>query len=297
MVNKKNENGPAVAKRTKISKAKQQMLIIVLVAALSVGVCVVLAIHFVKYISFYGTVIGKKDDSITAYEKTIMNIGLCQKPTGTHYSIEEINKCNPDSFTPGSGTLRYNVTNDMAYNKDLESVARDSNADICYDENGKKIDYQELANAVTGDEAKSQYLGLLKVCSSLRVIPDALPAGKNVEALLASLNQIFVISNWDPETLAPSETSGEADVKGVDTIPVALSVESDATTTMSVLTNIERSIRTFDIVSASIEWAGEDKLNLQAQANAYYAKDSGVVESEVTEYATKEAKKKANSTK
>ena len=293
MVKSKEDNGPAIEKRTKIKNTKQQMMIIVLVSALTVGVCIVLIIHFFKYIQFHGRVITKKDDAITAYEQTIQNIGLCAKPkNGNHYSMEEINSCNPNTYQPGSGTLRSNVTDVMAYNEDLESVARENDADICYDENGKKIDYQELANTVSGDEARSQYLGLLKVCSSLRVIPDALPASKNVEALLASLNQIFVISNWEPESLAPSEQVGTTDIKGVDTIPVALTVETEPVKTMTVLTNIENSIRTFDIVTASIEWAGDEKLSLQAQANAYYAKDSGVVESKVVEYATKQKKKK-----
>ena len=294
---KKGENGPAVAKRTKISKAKQSMLIITLVSALTVGVCVVLIVHFFKYIQFYGKVIGKKDDAITAYEKTITNIGLCAKPKGEHYTDAELSSCNPNSYTPSSGTLRSNVTDVMAYNTDLESVARNAGADVCYDENDNKINYQELLKTVSGEEERARYLSLLKVCSSLRVIPDALPGGKNVEALLASLNQIFVISGWDPESLAPNDGAGTTAIKGVEAIPVTLSVESDPTTTMTVLTNIEKSIRTFDITNAVIEWADGDRLNLQAQANAYYAKDSGVVESDVVEYATKEAKKKASGTK
>ena len=289
---KKSENGPAVAKRTKINKAKQSMLIITLIGALTIGVCIVLIIHFFKYIQFYGRVIGKKDDAITAYEKTVANIGLCAKPKDGHYSEAEINSCNPNTYTPSSGTLRSNVTDVMAYNTDLESVARDAGADVCYDDNDNKINYQELLNTVSNEEERARYLSLLKVCSSLRVIPDALPGGKNVEALLASLNQIFVISNWDPENLAPSEGVSTVNIKGVEAIPVTLSVESDPVTTMTVLSNIENSIRTFDITTAIIEWAGDDGLVLQAQANAYYAKDSGVVESDVVEYATKQAKKK-----
>ncbi len=292
--NKKSENGPAVAKRAKISKAKQSMMIITLVGALTVGVCVVLIIHFFKYIQFYGKVINKKDDAITAYEKTITSIGLCPKPKGEHYTDEELSKCNPNSYTPSSGTLRSNVTDVMAYNTDLESVARDAGADVCYDDSGNKINYQELLKTVSDEEERARYLSLLKVCSSLRVIPDALPGGKNVEALLASLNQIFVISGWEPESLAPSEGAEKASIDGVEAIPVTLSIESTPENTMKVLTNIEKSIRTFDIMNAAIEWAGDERLTLQAQANAYYAKDSGVVESDVVEYATKEAKKKAS---
>lgn len=290
---KKEDNGPAVEKRTKIKKTKQQMMGIVLVGALIVGTCVVLMIHFYKYIKFYGKVIGLKDTSITEYEKTITNIGLCPKPTGTHYSIDDIKKCNPNTYSPGSGTLRYDVTTTMAENTDLESVARDEATEICYDqETGKKYDYQTLADSVLNDENRSHFLGLLKICSSLRVIPDALPAGRNVEALLASLNKIFTISGWEPESLSPSDNVSETEIEGVKTIPVSLSMESvDVSKMMTILSNMEKSIRTFDITNATIEYQGENMLTLKAQASAYYAKDAGIVETEKTEYAVKPKKK------
>ena len=181
----------------------------------------------------------------------------------------------------------------MADNKALESVARDDAADICYDEEtGKKKDYQTLADSVSSGDDRSHFLGLLKICSSLRVIPDALPAGKNVEALLASLNKIFTISGWEPERLSPSDNTSDTEIEGVEAIPVSLSMESvDASKMMTILSNMERSIRTFDITMAKIEWQGKDSLTFQAQANAYYAKSAGISETEKTEYATKQKKK------
>ena len=295
---KKEESGPAVEKRTKIKKTKQQMMIIVLVGALSVGVSFVLAIHFVKYMTFYDKVIDKKEQSVKAYEKTIQNVGLCKKPKGSSYTLEEIQKCNPNTYNPGSGTLRYNITNEMAYNEDLESVARESTANICYDEAGNKKDYQALADAVdeADESTRSHYLGLLKICSSLRVIPDALPAGKNVEALLASLNKIFTVSGLEPEGLSPGDNIGETDIEGVDLIPTSMSIDKqNASTIINFLTNAERSIRNFELSSATVEWSGSGLLDFDAQVKAYYAKDAGVAESDTTEYATKQARKKASS--
>lgn len=292
MANDKDKKRPAISKRIKISKAQQTILMIVLGAAIGLGICLSISIHFAKYISFNGKVIDAKDKAISNYEKTITNVGICAKPKGKHYTDEELKKCNPNSLSSENlpGTLRYKIMEEMAKNTDLESVARQSQSD-CKDASGKKVDYRKKYNEEEDEDRKAYYLGMVKMCSSLRVIPDALPAKQNVEALLASLNQIFIISDWDPESLAPSDNDEEALVEGVVPIPVTLSVESDSKKTLTVLNNIERSIRNFDITSATVEWSGQDKLALQANAIAYYLEQVGIKETTETVYASKGAKK------
>ncbi len=290
--NDSNPNGPAVSKRIKISKTQQETLLIVLVAAVVLGVCGVLAVYFGKYIGFNSKVIDAKDQAISDYEKTIKNIGLCRDTDKDgKFSDEEIKKCDPDKLDSTSmpNSLRYNVMVNMADNADLESVARDSQEN-CYDNDGKKIDWQEKYDSTTNDEEKAEYLSMLKICSALRVIPDALPAQANEEALMSSLNKIFNISRWEPEALSPSgnATSGN---EGLSTIPVSLSVESSSDTTMTVLSNIERSIRTFDLQTATISWSTNNNLSLQSQGVAYYTENAGVVESNKTVYASNNAKK------
>ena len=54
----RNPNGPAVEKRSKISKTQQQTLLIALITAVVVGICGVLAVFFGKYIAFNKKVIG-----------------------------------------------------------------------------------------------------------------------------------------------------------------------------------------------------------------------------------------------
>ena len=289
----KNPNGPAVSKRVKISKTQQQMLLIALVAATLMGVFMVLIVFFAKYISFNGKVISAKDNAIVGYEKTIKNVGLCKDTNNDgKYSDDELAKCNPESVDSASlpGTLRYNVMVNMANNVNLESVARNSQAN-CFDENGDKINWQEKFDNTDNEKEQAEYLSMLKMCSALRVIPDAMPAQANEEALMSSLNQIFLISQWEPESLSPS---GEVDSEnsGLATIPISLSVESSAEKTLTVLNNIERSIRTFDIQSATISWSNKDFLTLDAQGVAYYTEDSGLRESTETVYATDNAKKK-----
>ncbi|MBR2588858.1 hypothetical protein IKE84_00740 [Candidatus Saccharibacteria bacterium] len=292
-----NPNGPAISKRIKISKTQQETLLIVLIAAVVLGICGVLAVYFGKYIGFNSKVIEAKDSAIADYEKTIQNIGLCKdSDRDGKFSDEEIRKCNPDTLDSNSmpGSLRYNVMVNMANNTDLESVARDSQKD-CYDSAGDKIDWQEKFDDTENDEEKARYLSMLKMCSALRVVPDALPAQANEEALMSSLNQIFNISAWDPEALSPSGNVVSS-TEGLSTIPVSLSVESKSDVTTTVLNNIERSIRTFDLQTATVSWSGNDSLSLQSQGVAYYTEDADVVETTKTVYATNDAKKKTSQT-
>ncbi len=292
----KNPNGPAISKRIKISKTQQQTLLITIVTAVILGICLVLGIFFVKYIGFNGKVIAAKDAAIADYEKTIKNIGLCRDTNNDgKFSEDELKKCNPDSLDSAMlpGTLRYNVMVNMANNPDLESVARDSLSD-CFDANGEKIDWQQKFDETENDEEQAKYLSMLKMCSALRVIPDALPAQANEEALMASLNQVFIISGWEPEAISPSGDI-KNDTAGLSTIPISLSVQADTATTMRVLDNIEKSIRTFELQTATISWSSDKFLALESQGTAYYTEDSGVVESNQTVYATDAAKKKAGS--
>ena len=100
---------------------------------------------------------------------------------------------------------------------------------------------------------------------------------------MASLNQLFNISGWNPDVLAPS---GTATVEGLaewmKALSLRLSIKANTGTTMTVLNNIERSIREFDIERATIGWGGEDELELQAQATAYYMDESTITETTET---------------
>ena len=264
----------AITKRLKIDKAQQWMMIEVLGASLIVGVAIVLSLHFFKIISFNNKVIAAKDEAISHYSDTIKFAGVCRSPSGSTYTEAELEKCDPSSIMAESipGTLRSNVLL-MAANANLESVGREYQSSDCFDAEGNKYTYDQLnqryENAET-DEARSLALGIIKICSALRVIPDALPAQKNEEALMSSLNQIFILSDWEPEALSASGTSNESPIAGLGTIPLAVSVEASSQTTRRVLANIERSIREFNFTSAKIEWSADDQLDLRAQANAYY---------------------------
>ena len=59
-----------------------------------------------------------------------------------------------------------------------------------------------------------------------------------------------------------------------------LSIKADAGITKGTLDNIERSIREFDIRSATIEWEDDNVLSFEAQATAYYMDKVSFAESE-----------------
>ena len=295
MATNNNVNGPAIAKRVKISKTQQQTLLIALVTSTILGVCGVLAVFFGKYISFNKKVIEAKDESISGYEATIKNVGLCKDTNNDgKFSEDEIKKCNPDALDSSTlvGTLRYNVLVNMANNIDLESVARGNLSD-CLDSDGKKINWQKRFDDATDDSEQAQDLAMLKMCSALRVIPDALPAQANEEALMSSLNQVFIMSDWEPENLSPSG-SATSGTEGISTIPISLAVEATTDKTRTVLNNIEKSIRTFDLQNARIAWSVGNMLSVRAQGVAYYTEDADVVEESKTVYASEEARKKGN---
>ena len=290
----RNPDGPAVEKRSKISKTQQQTLLIALIAAVVVGVCGTLAVFFGKYIGFNKKVIVAKDSAISDYETTIKNVGLCTDSNRDgKFSLDEIEKCDPDDLNSLdlTGTLRNNVLVNMAKNTDLESVAR-SNQKDCYNTEGKMIDWQERFDEAEDDEERAKDFAMLKMCSALRVVPDALPSQENEEALMSSLNQVFILSNWEPESISPSGNSAEGEDGGVSTIPISLVVETTSDKTMTVLANIEKSIRTFNFKTANISWSANNFLTIKAEGAAYYTEGAEVIEGVETVYASDAAKKK-----
>lgn len=278
----------SIAKRAKISQAEQYLLLAVLGTAGLLGLTVALIEHFVDQISFNAQVITEEDISIKAYSDFIKGVGICQKPSGNVYNNADLEKCNPNSIDAASipDTLRYNILENMAANQALSSVTRDADSACINPDTDKNYTYEEMNkkyNDAKNSEERIVASAIIQSCSALRVIPDALPDQKNEEALLSSLNKIFNISNWEPESLAPSDSTGVSTYgTNLNTIAVRLSVNADTATTVKVLDNIERSIREFSITRATISWAKNDTIDLQAQANAFYMDPSTVTEITLT---------------
>ena len=286
----------AISKRLKISQAQEYMLLAVLGASMILGVALALSLHFFKLIGFNAEAIGAENEAINAYSSAIESIGICTKPKGKVYTEDELKKCNPDSIEVSQipGTLRENILNNLAANVALNAVPKEDESGCKNPETDKNYTYEELEKlyAEAEGEELAEASDLIKTCSALRVIPDALPAFKNEEALLASLNKIFLVSGWEPESLSPSGTIAEQTIEGLQPIVLNLSIDRTSTQTIAtILSNIERSIREFDVNWATIEWGAGDTLELKAQATAYYVEPSELVEITKTIKANKDTKK------
>lgn len=286
----------AVLKRLKINKIQQQIMLAVLAASLVVGTSIVFMIYFGKYIAFNTTVISEKDKSISNYYSAIKDAGICvPKSSDGKFSDADLKECDPKSIDVASipGTLRYNIMIGTTENHNLESVARDAQA-TCYGSDGKKINFTEYYRKADTDEKRASYLNMIKLCSSLRVVPDALPASKNEAALMSSMNQIFNMSNVEVKSLAPSESFETSDVSSVENLPVTVTYDGTVTATTRLLRNLEKSIRSFSFNAARMTWKpGGGGLELSATADAFYTKQVKASETTKTIYASKEAKKAA----
>lgn len=292
----------AIGKRATISKAQQNMILAVAATGLIVGISLAVVLHFIQRISFNATVIMGEDKAIVAYSNTIKNVGICKKPKGEVYSLEELKKCSPDLVKADDvpGTLRANIINVLAYDDALAAVS-DNNKSRCIDETGKPYTLKFLSDNYDSvkdseDEEKiSAAVGLIKQCSALRLIPDALPSRGNDEALLSSLNKIFQLSGWPPESLSPTGTSSENEMDGLNSIMVNLSMQTDAEVVYRVLDNVEHSIREFNIERATIESGydseGKPTLDLRAQAAAYWIDPVELKETTKTITVDKDTKK------
>lgn len=278
----------STTKRFKISQAQEYMLGAVLGAAVVFGITLALFVHFIQQISFNGSVLEAEDQAIVAYSNTIKTTGVCISPEGEVYTDEEIAACNPDSIKVSQipNTLRANILHNLALNSSLNSVPKEADAACINPDSRDRHSYTgEELQAIYDDAAASGNADelqtasrLIRSCSALRIIPDALPAFRNEEALLASLNKLFIESGWQPESLSPGGTSNDTLNNNLKAFSVNLSVDANTSITMNVLHNIERSIREFDIERATIKWSGIDTLTLNASATAYYMDESTIVQ-------------------
>lgn len=279
----------AIGKRAKISEAQKNMLFAVLGASIFLGVAISLVSHFVKQISFNADVIVAEDQAIDAYSEVIKSVGVCKEPRAKAYSQSELDACDPDSIDINDipGTLRQNILVNLAANKALNSVPKDPESSCINPLTEKNYTYKELEENYKKANNSNELIAasqLIKSCSALRIIPDALPAFRNEEALLASLNKIFLNSGYEPESLSPSgSTMDSDDESGLYAIILNLSIENaGAKDVIKLLNNMDLSIREFDIQTATISWSGDSTISLSANATAFYRSASSIVEVEKT---------------
>lgn len=183
--------------------------------------------------------------------------------------------------------------NELRDDERLEVVARTRSAD-CLNISTKSL-----------EELNINDLELAKICTSLRIIPDALPTKLNEEATMASFNQLVLwadpaiviqgISKADvgipsdtssdssSSSSSASDGSSEGGVTGgnLNAIGLSVTIEGETNNVQHILDTIERSVRNYDISSANVSFVsiGTDEngnstgsgLQLGAIYRAYYS--------------------------
>lgn len=278
--------GSALSKRIKISEAQQTVILACLGASVMLGVSLALVTNYFNQIGFYADIIGKEDQAISNYSQTVANMGVCVKPKGQVYTRDELKRCNPNltDISSVAGSLRYNILYNLASNEGLGSVQRYNSACI-NPESELPWTYDEMDEMINEAQTDDEFIAantLMKTCSSLRVVSDALPDYKNESALLASLNKIFNLSNTIPESISPAD-SYESEYDEMEEVPVlqvneiSFSLESPVSSIYTFLTNMEKSIREFAPTTAKLEYLG-DRLDFSLQAKAFYVEKAGLDE-------------------
>ena len=271
-----------MSKRLRISRAQRMTLLEVAITSLIVGAAIVLIVFLGKYIGLNGRVIGAKDEALNNYSRTIANVGICEdKNRDGKVDAGELNNCHPNDITLDRipDTLQSNVMTKTAYDKALESVAKhDTLSSSCLDASGKSKNFLKEYQEAKTESSKKKALDSIKTCSALRIIPDALPAQQNIEGASASLNWLLKQAGVRYESLTPGDdNSGTSDntsvtASSVDSIPLSLVLETSTQNVYRALATVERSIRTFDVDSMTIEWGGSgSKLSFTIKTRAYYS--------------------------
>lgn len=237
--------GVAFGKWAKIDKAQRNMFLAVCATSVVLGITIVSIVYFAKVIAFNGKLIGEKDQVIKDY-KSIQD------------SLNNISK----------------EVDDLRNNENLEVVGRTRAADC-----------MKLTSKLDAEKETINDIELARVCTSLRVIPDAIPSKSNLEATLASLNQLLLwsdgaikiegISSSDVEAATLYDESGNQVQTTLNPIGASLSIDDTTSRVHHALDTIENSIRNYDIASASITFSGDstdsDSIELHSTFRAYYS--------------------------
>ncbi len=239
--------GVAFGKWAKIDRAQRNMFLVVCATSVVFGVTVVGIIYFAKSIAFNGKLIGIKDEVIKDYK-----------------SIQEsLSKISSD-------------VDALKNDEKLEVVGR-TRADDC-------SKYLNESSNGESDESVDN-IELARVCTALRVIPDAIPSKQNAEATLASINQLLLwsdgaiqlegLSGTDVEMRSMKSADGNNVSSSLKPIGAAISIDDSTVRIHKALDTIENSIRNYDIVSASISFSGDstesETIQLNASFRAYYS--------------------------
>lgn len=229
--------GASVLKRLKISKAQRTMFIAVCLASIALGVTFVLIIYFGKTIAFQGKLLTQKGYVVDALIEDQSNLSTL------------------------SGQISA-----LTKNENLESVARTRSASDC-------IGYYNIDMSLEGVKTDEE-IEKVRKCSSLRVIPDAMPATSDKVSLddvdtktriqlALIMDRAGVDLNADSESaIAVEATNYSGDYSTEDTgsilepysmLNANVNIKGDLAKMKAFLSTIDKTIRNFDLQRADIK--------------------------------------------
>ena len=249
-------DGASVLKILKITKAQRTMFVTVCLASIAVGITFVLSVYLVKVISFNGKLLTQKGYVVDALKQDQSN-------------LESL-----------AGQI-----SDLTKNENLESVARTRTVTDCSGFYG--ID-MSLEGVKTEEEVEK-----VRRCSSLRVIPDAMPAtSANISLddvdtttriqLGLIMDKAGVDLSADSESAVSLEDTGYSGgsmsstsgsiLEPYSMLEANINIEGDLSKMKTFLSIIDKTIRNFDLQQATIEMPtdGSNNFNFTGSYYTYY---------------------------
>ena len=254
MAKKKSKDsgkGVAFLKRAKIDKAQSTMLAAVCGASLLVGVTLVGVYYLGSVIAYNGKLIAAKTEAAGSYKSVQENLNNV-----------------------------YSAVMDLSTNEYLYSVTYNTQSRNC-----DNVTTDMIKEYTERDELKQSELEILRNCSSLRIIPDTIPAVNNITSTLGGLNQLLIWAGGDIEGIGADSNSTDVvfgDEAGATfhTLGAGITIEGHPTAVNNSIKMIESSIRNYDINTVYIEWNEEknddgvvtkESIDFNASYNPYYS--------------------------
>ena len=274
-----SDKSKSSTKRVKIDKAQRNMFIAVCLASIIVGVTIVASIWFVRKIRFNNKFAKQQEYVIDDLKKSQANLDALA------VSVEELTSNEALEVVAQS---KESKSQNQKLRELCASLLDEEKADAKDSSSSNSSSKSNNSNSSSSEEdeedANNSY-ELAKTCSALRVIPDALPSGKNEVATLGSLD--FLISDLvNVEALSGdngsryssySKKSTRSVTKSVNSINANVSMSDSAARINAALNGIENSIRNYDIRSAKLSWTDDtrsgDSIDFSATFSAYYSNE------------------------
>ncbi len=249
---KKDDKGKGVAfaKRAKISKAQQSMLIAIGIASVVLGVTLVGVVYLVKVIRFNMDIISEKDESIKGFTRVQENLKTIASKVG-----------------------------DLATSENLEVMARNRDGENCKNFKEEGFEYSlaniQMARTCSGlrviPDSLPSSLNQEATVSSINWLMNK--SGVNIENIAFNASSDYSLSNTSSDTENDSEASEENSATTItaNVSQINIGVEDSSIKVKQMLDDIENSIRNYDVYTITIEWADSDLNSAITLSGAYIA--------------------------